>query len=190
MRGGRYRRPPRISISKRKNDSRHVGHSFRKWLFPACHISSFRLQDTICYYEIMDRTGAKPFEGFHDSMIDTGEAIIHVRHGGTGAPLLLLHGVPETHLMWHKVAPRLAQHFAVVATDLRGYGESSTPQNTPDHAPYTKRAMARDQVAVMQQLGYDRFTVAGHDRGARVAYRMALDYPESVEKLALLEPVW
>lgn len=145
--------------------------------------------DTICYHRNMEHTFAQPFEGFHDSMIDTGEAIIHVRHGGAGAPLLLLHGVPETHLMWHKVAPRLARHFAVVATDLRGYGESSTPRSAPDHAPYSKRAMARDQVAVMRQLGYGRFFVAGHDRGARVAYRMALDHPASIEKLALLDIV-
>lgn len=129
------------------------------------------------------------FPGFRSSMIDTGAATIRVRYGGTGAPLLLLHGIPETHLMWHKVAPRLAQEFTVVVADLRGYGESAKPPSTADHAPYSKRAMAEDQVAVMRRLGFDRFSVAGHDRGARVAYRMALDYPQCVQKLAVLDIV-
>lgn len=129
------------------------------------------------------------FAGFADATIDTGETTIRVRHGGSGPPLLLLHGVPETHRMWHKIAPRLAQDFTVVAADLRGYGESGKPASTPDHAPYTKRAMARDQVAVMRSLGFERFSVAGHDRGARVAYRMALDHPERVAKLAVLDVI-
>lgn len=127
------------------------------------------------------------FDGFQISTIDTGEAVINVRHGGSGPPLLLLHGHPQTHVMWHKVAPRLAQDFTVVAPDLRGYGDSSKPPTTPDHEPYSKRAMARDQVAVMRRLGFDRFFVAGHDRGARVAYRLALDHPERVQKLAVLD---
>ncbi|HZR43678.1 MAG TPA: alpha/beta hydrolase [Ktedonobacteraceae bacterium] len=127
------------------------------------------------------------FEGFKLSMIDTGEAVIRVRHGGDGPPLLLLHGNPQTHVMWHKVAPLLARDFTVVATDLRGYGDSSKPPTTPDHAPYAKRAMARDQIAVMQQLGFGQFFVAGHDRGGRCAYRMALDHPERVLKLAVLD---
>jgi haloacetate dehalogenase len=127
------------------------------------------------------------FEGFKLSMIDTGEVVIRVRHGGHGPPLLLLHGHPQTHVMWHKIAPRLAQDFTVVAADLRGYGDSAKPQTTPDHAPYSKRAMARDQVAVMAQLGFERFFVAGHDRGGRCAYRLALDYPERVLKLAVLD---
>src|SRR5689334_22687196 len=127
------------------------------------------------------------FEGFELSMIDTGEAVIRVRHGGSGPALLLLHGHPQTHVMWHKIAPRLAQHFTVVAADLRGYGDSSKPPTTPDHAPYSKRAMARDQVALMRQLGFEQFFVAGHDRGARCAYRLALDYPERVRKLAVLD---
>jgi len=129
------------------------------------------------------------FEGFTLSMIDTGEAVIRVRHGGSGPPLLLLHGHPQTHVMWHKLAPRLAQDFTVVAADLRGYGDSSKPPTTPDHAPYSKRAMARDQVALMGQLGFERFFVAGHDRGARCAYRLALDYPERVRKLAVLDVI-
>jgi haloacetate dehalogenase len=127
------------------------------------------------------------FDGFALSMIDTGEVTIRTRYGGNGPPLLLLHGHPQTHVMWHKVAPRLAQDFTVVITDLRGYGASSKPPTTPDHTPYSKRAMAQDQVAVMQQLGFDHFYVAGHDRGGRCAYRMALDYPEQVRKLAVLD---
>jgi haloacetate dehalogenase len=127
------------------------------------------------------------FPGFRPAMIEAGEATIRVRYGGSGQPLLLLHGLPETHLMWHKIAPRLAQDFTVVVADLRGYGESSKPASTADHAPYTKRAMARDQVAVMRHLGFGRFSVAGHDRGGRVAYRLALDHPDNVEKLAVLD---
>ncbi|HEX8218570.1 MAG TPA: alpha/beta hydrolase [Chloroflexia bacterium] len=129
------------------------------------------------------------FEGFTLSMIDTGEAIIRARHGGSGPPLLLLHGHPQTHMMWYKLAPLLARDFTVVAADLRGYGDSSKPPTTPDHAPYSKRAMARDQVEVMRQLGFDRFFIAGHDRGARCAYRLALDHPERALKLAVLDIV-
>jgi haloacetate dehalogenase len=127
------------------------------------------------------------FEGFDLTTIDVGEAQIRVRKGGSGPPLLLLHGNPQTHAMWHKVAPRLARDFTVVASDLRGYGDSSKPPTTPDHEPYSKRAMARDQVAVMARLGFERFAVAGHDRGGRVAYRMALDHPTRVSKLAVLD---
>ena len=129
------------------------------------------------------------FEGFELATIDVGEAAIRVRRGGSGPPLLLLHGNPQTHLMWHAVAPRLARDFTVVATDLRGYGDSSKPPTTPDHAPYSKRAMALDQIAVMRRLGFERFFVAGHDRGGRCAYRMALDHPERVLKLAVLDIV-
>jgi haloacetate dehalogenase len=129
------------------------------------------------------------FEGFDLTTIDTGEATIRVRHGGSGPPLLLLHGHPQTHVMWHRVAPRLAEEFTVVAADLRGYGESSKPPTTPDHEPYSKRAMARDQVEVMRQLGFERFGLAGHDRGGRCAYRLALDHPERVSKLAVLDIV-
>src|SRR5919204_4225152 len=127
------------------------------------------------------------FEGFEVAMIETGEAALRVRHGGSGPPLLLLHGHPQTHLMWHAVAPRLAQRFTVVAPDLRGYGDSSKPPTTADHEPYSKRAMARDQVAVMRYLGFEQFGVVGHDRGGRCAYRMALDHPERVHKLAVLD---
>src|SRR5438105_2265199 len=127
------------------------------------------------------------FEGFKLERIDTGEATIRVRHGGSGPPLLLLHGHPQTHVMWHLVAPRLAREFTVVAMDLRGYGESSKPKTTEDHEPYSKRAMGRDCLAVMERLGFRRFDLAGHDRGGRVAYRVALDHPERIGKLAVLD---
>jgi haloacetate dehalogenase len=113
------------------------------------------------------------FEGFRLSMLDTGGATIRVRRGGNGPPLLLLHGHPQTHAMWHKVAPLLARDFTVIAADLRGYGQSSKPATTPDHMPYSKRVMALDQIAVMQHFGFEKFSVAGHDRGGRCAYRMA-----------------
>ena len=129
------------------------------------------------------------FDGFETTEIDTGEARIHVRRAGSGPPLLLLHGYPQTHAMWHRIAPALAEDFTVVLTDLRGYGASSKPDSLPDHWPYTKRAMARDQVAVMHALGFDRFAVCGHDRGGRVGYRMALDHPERVTRLAVLDIV-
>jgi haloacetate dehalogenase len=129
------------------------------------------------------------FDRFDQSDVDVGEAVIHVRRGGSGPALLLLHGIPETHVMWRKVAPQLAERFTVVATDLRGYGDSSKPPSGHDHAAYSKRALARDQVAVMRALGFDEFCVAGHDRGARCAYRMALDHPTRVRKLAVLDIV-
>ena len=132
---------------------------------------------------------AELFPGFDLECVDVGEATLRVRHGGAGPPLLLLHGHPQTHMMWHEVAPGLAERFTVVAPDLRGYGESSKPASTPDHEPYSKRAMARDQVELMRQLGFERFAVCGHDRGARCAYRLALDHPERVERLAVLDIV-
>jgi haloacetate dehalogenase len=101
----------------------------------------------------------------------------------------LLHGFPQTHLMWRSVAPLLARRFTVVCADLRGYGRSGCPASAPDHAPYAKRAMASDMVSVMEKLGFPRFSLAGHDRGARVAYRLALDYPRQVERLAVLDVV-
>jgi haloacetate dehalogenase len=119
--------------------------------------------------------------------IDTGEAVISVSRGGDGPGVLLLHGFPQTQLMWRDIAPRLAERFTVVCADLRGYGDSSTPPSSADHAPYSKRAMARDMVSVMAQLGFWRFCVAGHDRGGRVAYRAALDHPDRVDALAVLD---
>jgi haloacetate dehalogenase len=127
------------------------------------------------------------FEGFRLESIDTGEATLRVRYGGSGPPVLLLHGHPQTHFMWHKVAADLASDFTVVAPDLRGYGDSSKPATTDDHEPYSKRAMARDHVSLMHQLGFERFAVAGHDRGGRCAYRLALDHPDRVSRLAVLD---
>jgi len=126
-------------------------------------------------------------EGFTRTEVKTSGASIVTLHGGKGPPLLLIHGNPFTHLSWHKFAPRLAQEFTVIAIDLRGYGDSSKPQTTEDHAPYSKRAMARDMVDVMQALGFERFAVVGHDRGGRCAYRMALDHPERILALSVLD---
>src|SRR3954463_14146610 len=127
------------------------------------------------------------FCGFTLSRVDVGEVPLRVRHGGSGPPLLLLHGYPETHLMWCGIAGELARNFTVVAPDLRGYGESSAPATVPTHETYGKRAMAADGVALMRHLGFDRFDVAGHDRGARVAYRMALDSPDAVRRLTVMD---
>src|SRR5213592_3305672 len=121
------------------------------------------------------------FDGFKQTNIEVTGARIHLRHGGSGPPLLLLHGNPLTHVMWHKIAPRLAEDFTVVAADLRGYGDSSKPEGGGDHSAYSFRAMANDQVEAMRKLGFESFFVAGHDRGARVAHRMALDHPVRVK---------
>jgi haloacetate dehalogenase len=129
------------------------------------------------------------FDGFSLDRIDVGEAVLRVRHGGSGPPLLLLHGHPRTHVTWHKVAPLLARDFRVVCPDLRGYGQSSKPRTTPDHSAYSKRAMARDVVALMGALGHDRFAIVGHDRGAYVAQRAALDYPDAIRALGILDSV-
>ncbi len=125
--------------------------------------------------------------GFDSAEIEAGETTIFARWSGSGAPILLLHGFPQTHLMWCEVARVLARRFTVVCADLRGYGRSGCPPSASDHAPYAKRAMARDMVAVMERLGFSRFSVAGHDRGGRVAYRLALDHPGRVERLAVLD---
>ena len=129
------------------------------------------------------------FDGFEEFDMPTAGASIHGRRGGSGPPLLLLHGIPETHLMWHRVAPELAERYTVVATDLRGYGDSGKPASTADHEPYSMRAIGRDQIEVMRQLGYDRFSIVGHDRGARCAYRLALDHPDTVLRLAVMDVV-
>ena len=126
-------------------------------------------------------------DDFETAEIETGETTIFVRRAGAGPPLLLLHGFPQTHLMWRTVAPRLARDFTVVCADLRGYGNSGCPASTDDHGPYAKRAMARDMVVVMERLGFPRFSVAGHDRGGRVAYRLALDHPDRVDRLGVLD---
>lgn len=129
------------------------------------------------------------FPGFRPLHIDTGEVHINGIAGGSGPPLLLLHGWPQTLLIWHRLAPLLAQHFTVVATDLRGYGDSGKPADGVNHEGHSKRAMARDQVAVMKALGYERFAVVGHDRGGRVAHRLALDHPGAVSRVAMLDIV-
>jgi len=129
------------------------------------------------------------FPGFKRQRIRTRGAAINFVRGGIGPPLLLLHGYPQTHVIWHKIAPELARRFTVVAADLRGYGDSEKPHGLPDHGNYSKRAMAQDQVEVMKALGFDAFAVVGHDRGGRVAHRMALDYAERISKLAVLDIV-
>lgn len=129
------------------------------------------------------------FENFQRFDLETSGSRIHLVKGGQGYPLLLLHGYPQTHVLWHKIAPRLAQHYTVIATDLRGYGDSAKPPGEADHRNYSKRAMAQDQVEVMAQLGYEEFYLVGHDRGARVAHRLTLDHPQRVKKLGLLDIV-
>jgi haloacetate dehalogenase len=137
----------------------------------------------------MAQASAIFFPGFERRRIDTPGATIHTLVGGSGPPLLLIHGYPQTHVEWHKIAPRLAERFTVVLTDLRGYGDSSKPADGDGHASYSKRAMALDQVEVMRALGHDRFAVVGHDRGARVAWRLAVEHPDRVSRLAVLDIV-
>jgi haloacetate dehalogenase len=127
------------------------------------------------------------FEQYRPFTVSVDDVDIFGVQGGSGPPLLLLHGYPQTHVMWHKVAPGLAEHFTVVATDLRGYGQSSKPAPRPDHANYSKRIMAADMVRVMNHLGFERFAVLAHDRGARVAHRMAIDAPDAVLRMMLLD---
>ncbi|GAA4141185.1 alpha/beta fold hydrolase [Leifsonia shinshuensis] len=128
------------------------------------------------------------FEGFVEEDIDVGDAVIHVRHGGDGPPVVLLHGHPRTGATWHRVAPLLVRRgYRVVVPDLRGYGRSTAPEPRPDHAQASKRAMAEDVVALMRELGHERFLLAGHDRGSYVAFRLAMDHPEAVPAVALLD---
>ncbi|RDI19635.1 haloacetate dehalogenase [Pseudacidovorax intermedius] len=128
------------------------------------------------------------FPGFEERRVDVGDGIeIAATIGGSGPPLLLLHGHPQTRAIWHKVAPTLAQHYTLVAADIRGYGDSSKPAGLPDHANYAKRAMAQDQVTLMRTLGFDRFLLLAHDRGARVAHRLAMDHPQAVRRLVTLD---
>lgn len=127
------------------------------------------------------------FEGFEERRIATKDAEIFLRIGGAGPPLLLLHGYPQTHVMWHAVAPQLAERFTVVCPDLRGYGQSSNPPDGDNHAGYAKRAMAADQVAVMSALGFERFRLVGHDRGGRVAHRLCLDHGAFVSKVSIID---
>src|SRR2546426_10103621 len=128
-------------------------------------------------------------DDFETAEIQTGETSIFARWSGSGSPILLLHGFPQTHLMWRSVAPMLARNFTAVCPDLRGYGRSGCPASTPDHAPYAKRAMAQDMVTVMERLGFPRFSVAGHDRGGPVAHPMALGHPHPVDPRAVRREV-
>jgi haloacetate dehalogenase len=132
---------------------------------------------------------AEFFPGFEQRRVATSGAEINLVTGGSGPPLLLLHGYPETHVMWRKVAPRLAEDFTLVIPDLRGYGDSSKPRAGPGFANYSKRALAQDQVETMAALGHERFRVAGHDRGARVTHRLLRDHPQHIERAALLDIV-
>jgi haloacetate dehalogenase len=137
-----------------------------------------------------DKPGVRPetrFPGFSAESVNTSGTTIHVLRKGTGRPLLLLHGYPETHLTWHKVAPQLVEKFSVVVPDLRGYGQSGRPEGGERHENYSFRAMAQDQVDVMRHYGHERFLVAAHDRGARVAHQLCLDHPERVEKACLMD---
>jgi haloacetate dehalogenase len=132
-------------------------------------------------------TADELFPGFEAHRVRTSGAEIQCVVGGSGPPLLLLHGYPQTHAMWHRIAPRLALRYTVVCSDLRGYGDSSKPDGGVDHVDYSKRAMAADQVEVMRALGFARFRLAGHDRGGRVAHRLCLDHPGAVERVAVLD---
>ena len=127
------------------------------------------------------------FPGFTSHRVKTSGAAIHCVVGGTGSPLLMLHGYPQTHAMWHRIAPALARTHTVVCADLRGYGESSKPPSDAAHAPYSKRAMAGDMVELMHDFGFDRFALVGHDRGGRVSHRLVRDHPAAVERLAVLD---
>jgi len=127
------------------------------------------------------------FDGFQLDHVDVGDVTLRVRHGGQGPPVVLLHGHPRTHTTWHRVAPQLSDSFFVVCPDLRGYGQSTLPADTPMHAQSAKRAMAKDVIALMRHLGYDRFSIAGHDRGSLVAFRAAMDYPDRIERLVIMD---
>src|SRR3954465_14254478 len=124
------------------------------------------------------------FDGFTLAFVDVGEVRLRVRSGGAGPSLGLLHGHPRTHTTWHRVAPLLAERFTVVCSDLRGYGDSGKPSSDESHEPYSKRVMGKDQLALMRGLGFERFALVGHDRGARVARRLALDNRATVSRLA------
>ncbi|MEU7613376.1 alpha/beta hydrolase [Micromonospora sp. NPDC049204] len=129
------------------------------------------------------------FPGFTLDEIDVGPVRLRVRRGGAGSPVVLLHGHPRTHATWHRVAPLLAERHTVICPDLRGYGGSTKPAETPDHSAYAKRAMARDVIALLDVLGHERAAVVGHDRGSYVAMRTALDHPERVSRLGVLDGV-
>jgi haloacetate dehalogenase len=138
---------------------------------------------------LAEKSTLRFFPGFESIRISTAEVTINGVKGGSGPPLLLLHGFPQTHIEWRLIAPKLAERFTVVVTDLRGYGDSSKPPEGRNHQAYSKRSVAKDQVEVMRQLGFERFLIIGHDRGGRVAHRLALDFPNSVSKMIILDIV-
>jgi haloacetate dehalogenase len=129
------------------------------------------------------------FPGYESHFVETGAGKLFVRIGGNGSPLLLLHGYPQTNVMWHRLAPALAAKHSLIIPDLPGYGQSDAPESSADHSPYTKRAMAKVMVELMEKLGHKRFALAGHDRGGRVSYRLALDHPGCVTRLCTLDIV-
>lgn len=126
-------------------------------------------------------------DNFNQEQLQVNGVTINLQHGGEGPPMLLLHGFPQTHVIWHKLADRLAQHYTLVMPDLRGYGDSSKPKGAPDHSNYSKRTMAQDMIEVMRALGYTAFDLCAHDRGGRVAHRLALDHPDAVKKLMIVD---
>lgn len=129
------------------------------------------------------------FPGFERNWVSVGQCALNVRIGGSGDPVLLLHGYPQTHLAWHAVAPELAKHFTVICPDLKGYGDSEAPAPDAESAAYSKRVMGQEMLELMTRLGHKRFAVIGHDRGARIAYRMALDHPGAITKLGILDVI-
>jgi haloacetate dehalogenase len=145
--------------------------------------------DSLSALEQKTNVVAKPLDDFETNEIKTKDNTIFIRRYGQGPPLLLVHGFPRTSLMWRYVAPLLAKNYTVICADLRGYGRSGVPASREDHYPYTKRAMANELLDVMAQLGFSRFSVVGHDRGGRVCYRLALDHPEKVERLAVFDVI-
>lgn len=177
-----------------KDDSEQFGHadtSRRDFLGASLALALAAGTPMQVAAQVQDLPALTPLEslfpGFKQQRITTSGAVINLVAGGSGPPLLLAHGFPQCLVMWHKVAPALARDFSVIVPDLRGYGDSSKPPTDEDHAPYSKRAVAQDLIEVMQQLGHERFNVCAHDRGARVAHRMALDHPDRILRLMLID---
>jgi haloacetate dehalogenase len=158
-------------------------------LGPVAAESAFFSSDRSALRAEPQSAGSAFFPGFKHEQIKTSGATINVVYGGKGSPVLFLHGIPETHVLWRKVAPMLAQNYTLVIADLRGYGDSSKPPGGADHLGYSKRAMAQDQVELMEHLGFRQFALVGHDRGGRVAHRLALDHPDRLTKLVILDIV-
>jgi haloacetate dehalogenase len=171
-------------------ESKDLINSRREYLKSAAALSVSTMLGGIGATQAQDTaSGPLFFPGFTQSKVQTSGAVINTLKGGSGPPLLLLHGAPQSHISWRLVAPELAKTHTVILTDLRGYGDSSTPDGGDNHVNYSKRAMALDQVEVMRHFGYAKFPVLGHDRGGRVGHRMALDHPAVVTKLAVIDIV-